>query len=392
MAMRAAAVTAALLQTAGAVRQTRSDEWGEALELEAQGQANATKLTNCPDTIPDIEGRYTGLYRVGSGANGCVYIGKDVEHDNAKIAVKTSKRPGRMKSWQHECGLMQMMHVKACKAGGESLDLVENYIPTCLEVTGTDENPLLIMHATGTTEMASYTRLVKTDGEKKSVFAQLVAAIHALHNVGLTHNDLHAKNVMLQETSATSDLAHIHLALIDFGDVKPFHKRNAAWNRGYKRDSFAIWRMGGNLADCPGAAHLGATKRVLEKREFLECVNRTWTPGIDFMNILNKLVDDTEEGTTGRQHVGELYETAFVQDNLPSDKHYYKLLNNVTCSSRGLQWSDEGDDHETSHHGSSSESQTDTASPCVQVVFARLNLMFMFVLCLLLRAFWSVSN
>eukprot|EP00929_Paragymnodinium_shiwhaense_P035507 TRINITY_DN1914_c0_g5_i1.p1 TRINITY_DN1914_c0_g5~~TRINITY_DN1914_c0_g5_i1.p1 ORF type:complete len:508 (+),score=161.68 TRINITY_DN1914_c0_g5_i1:145-1668(+) len=341
MGLRNTVLAAALLQSSVAVRRTRNDEDIDLVITDATDANNtqAEFARKCSDTdLSPLAEKVTDLKLVGDGANGCVFIGNSVQHGNAKVAVKTSKMPGRLKVWKEECRLMQMLHTTACKKGAEQLDLVENYIPTCIDIFGTDDNPFLIMHAAGTTQIQDYTEIVKTDEDKKSVFVQLVASIHALHTMGLTHNDLHAKNVMLEETTGDDDAAsHIHLALIDFGDVMPPKKRpnSASWTTGYKRDSFAIWRMGGNLADCEGAKHLRSTHVTLPAEVFEKCIKEKWNPGEDFMTVLKKLIQDTQTAAPN-QHVSELYETEFVQKHLPALKQYYQLLDRESCSGAGV--------------------------------------------------------
>eukprot|EP00929_Paragymnodinium_shiwhaense_P035504 TRINITY_DN1914_c0_g2_i1.p1 TRINITY_DN1914_c0_g2~~TRINITY_DN1914_c0_g2_i1.p1 ORF type:complete len:471 (+),score=99.92 TRINITY_DN1914_c0_g2_i1:357-1769(+) len=360
MTLRRTLLAAALLQSSEAVRRTRSDEDINRVVTDAT-DANHSEVDfaeNCEDTdLSPLAQRIVDLKLVGDGANGCVFIGKSVQHGNAKVAVKTSKKAGRLNVWTEECRLMQMLHTTACAKSAEQLDLVENYIPTCIEISGTDDNPFLIMHAAGTTQIQDYTEIVKTDEDKKSVFVQLVAAIYSLHSMGLTHNDLHAKNVMLEETTGDAS-NHIHLALIDFGDVMPPKKRpkeGAFWTTGYKRDSFAIWRMGGNLADCEGAEQLGATHQTLPAEVFEKCIKEKWNPGEDFMAVLKTLIQDTQAAAPN-QHVGELYQTEFVQKHLPALKQYYQLLERDSCTGPGVL--------ETAkpYNGTGNETGTDTGS------------------------------
>jgi len=228
---------------------------------------------------------------------------------------------------------MQTLHTAACAAGKEQLKEMENYVPTCLEVGGTDENPFLVMHATGTIEMRSYKTVAKTEEDNLSLFGHLVAAIYSLHNVGWTHNDLHFNNIMLEDMG--EDNPHIHLALIDFGNIN--------WTTGRKRDAFSIWRASGNLADCPGAAPLAAFKQAMEKTQLLNCLKgkKTWKDkgaDEDFFKIFELLIDDTIKTPSGvkNQHVKELYATSFIQGLLPPLKQHYKFLDPDTCTNPGL--------------------------------------------------------
>jgi hypothetical protein len=258
--------------------------------------------------------------------------------DGAKVAVKASKFPGRLRGWTKECATMQKLHSKACAAGQHELKMMETYIPTCLEVIGTDDNPFLVMHATGTVEMQNFYRVVKTEEDSLSVFGQLVASIFSLHNVDLTHNDLHAKNIMLEDQG--DETPHIHLALIDFGCVRGPEGYTVKGRpvSSYKRDAFSIWRTAGNLAGCEGAKQLGNTQATMEKTQLLECLKTKWGEkgaDADFLATFETLIDDTLAGAW-KQHVKELYNTAFVQGLLPPLKQHYKLLDPETCDGPGL--------------------------------------------------------
>merc|ERR1719387_2025432 len=149
----------------------------------------------------------------GAGANGCVMLAKDTQNGGVEVAIKVSKKPGNLKGWQDECRRAQRLHRTACSKGEEALKLAERYLPTCLDVGGTDQAPFIIMHAAegkGIGSMAS--KLPK--GDRASFFAQSVGAVTAMHGIGFSHNDLHNENVEILYGSST-------LVLIDFGEVVP---------------------------------------------------------------------------------------------------------------------------------------------------------------------------
>jgi len=140
------------------------------------------------------------------------------------VAIKLSKSAGKLDSWKSECRKMQNMHLKACKTGPEALGLMETYIPTCLEVGGTKNEPYYVMHAAGTQRIAKAARGHLSQEDQTKIFSQLVAALYALHSQGWGHNDLHGGNVVLDGS---------RLSLIDFGSVKTLDNSNTG---GTKRD------------------------------------------------------------------------------------------------------------------------------------------------------------
>merc|ERR1712083_550527 len=99
------------------------------------------------------------------------------------------------------------------------MKLAERYLPTCLEVGGTDDAPYIIMHAAPGKGIGSSFKSLA--GEKGAdVFSQLVGAVTAMHGVGYTHNDLHNQNIVIMNV----DAKHPALVFIDFGEVRPLSK------------------------------------------------------------------------------------------------------------------------------------------------------------------------
>merc|ERR550532_3464571 len=133
-----------------------------------------------------LEANYTDQYQVGTGATACVYLAKDTE--GKPVAVKLSKSANKLESWQKECRKMQNLHLNACQTGPEALGLMETYIPTCLEVGGTRNEPYYVMHAAGTQRIAKAARSNGlSTADQAKVFSQLVAALYALHSQGWGH-------------------------------------------------------------------------------------------------------------------------------------------------------------------------------------------------------------
>merc|ERR1719262_610945 len=122
---------------------------------------------------------------------------------------------------------MKRLRQAACK-NEEQMKLAERYLPSCLEVGGTNEAPYIIMHAAPPNGIgAAMNHLHGSAGAH--VFAQLVGAVTAMHGVGYTHNDLHNQNVVVKMAKDGS----AELSLLDFGEVVPLARggRGGNWKQ-----------------------------------------------------------------------------------------------------------------------------------------------------------------
>lgn len=325
--MLAACLLHACVTTRGMRINTRhvsvgSDDLGASLD-----DADAVGPRDAQCSWPaELSSRYSGQWVVGRGANACVYLADD--RHGTTVAIKTAKAPGTLGMWRGECAEMQELRLQACRAGAGMLTLAEHYLPTCLEVGGTDEDPFYVMHAAGPTAMEDVWTLNLTVDEQKTVFAQMVAAIYALHGLGVTHNDLHGGNIVL---------AHTDVSIIDFGSMEPMDE---AWVRDYKRDGNAIWRWGAVTAGCPEDAGWRVWADAAQHRQdagrFFACIREKWAPSEDFMHAMSTLVD-ADIAETIDQHVGELYNTDFVQQHLPPSQRHYSWDEAAGC----LSWSED---------------------------------------------------
>merc|ERR1740129_207742 len=95
------------------------------------------------------------------------------------------------------------------------------------------------------------------EGSERSVFAQLVGALTAMHGVGLSHNDLHNENVVILDRSGGAQVA-----LIDFGEVVPLPQ--AQYKGGYKQDENLIARVAAELAGCKDGKYPFHAERISE--------------------------------------------------------------------------------------------------------------------------------
>lgn len=260
---------------------------------------------------PTLDDTYHSKRVVGSGATACVFLARQ-RSDERMVAVKVGKATESLSQWQQECTEMQLLRVGSCRAGIEINQLNEQYLPTCLGVGSTPSGNFYIMHAAGTEGIEDITG--RTVAERKSIFAQFIGAIYAMHSLHYTHNDLHGQNIVLDGNK---------LAIIDFGNMVD---DLLAARSTYMRDGNAAWRWTALLADCPGDAWWSETAGGFAARQladnFKNCLRDRW--GADeasiqaFEGVLNK---DIHELPT--QGIRSLYRSRLVQENLPKfDKIY----------------------------------------------------------------------
>lgn len=290
---------------------------------DAEASSAGEHLLNC-QWPQELKGRYTDQYQVGTGATACVYLAKD-QHGKM-VAVKLAKSGGKLKKWTSECSAMQRLHLDACKAktDGQALKLMETYIPTCLEVGGTKNDPYYVMQAAGTQRIGHVGSSKLSSADRISVFAQLVAAVYALHSSGKgwSHNDLHGGNAVLDGA---------RVALIDFGSLRTLGDAKQA---GSKRDGNRLWEHTATIFKCgPDATwdrKAAKDKQRTMAKKLKECLKQSWGADGAFLAALDTVLEADIESEAD-QHIKELYETSFVQKHLPATDDHFKWLNADTC-------------------------------------------------------------
>jgi serine/threonine protein kinase len=180
------------------------------------------------------------------------------------------------------------------------------------------------MHAAGVTAIKDVPTLGFSEAQRKKIFAEFVASVHALHTVDLTHNDLHGQNIVLKGDQ---------LALIDFGSLKTLAR---SWKKDYKRDGSAIWRWGAVLAGCPENAQWPNPPTSSAGSKFLECMKKFSNGDAAFMGAMKNVVNGAVMELNDHG-VKALYSTPFIQSNMPALKRNYPWEGEGDC----LQWSAE---------------------------------------------------
>lgn len=283
---------------------------------------------------PKMSGSFTNRRVVGSGATACVWLGED--NTGTTVAIKVGKNSGgkgadaALASWSAECRDMQLLRYDACADGKDTLALHEMFIPTCTGVGPTSNGgAFYVMHAAGLTGFKIAPEQTWDTAARKQLFAAFVASLHAMHKVGQTHNDLHGENIVVDD--------NMNMALIDFGELKPPEK---SWIEGYKRDGNAVWRWAEVLADCP-QGQLWATSfdqsylMPAVASATKSCLQAKW--GVD-SSFLSKFDDVVENGMDKKlpHGISELFETSFIQDNMPKLERLYPAEFADGC----LAWTD----------------------------------------------------
>lgn len=259
--------------------------------------------------------RFKDFVTAGSGANGCVVLAKDTRSGGTMVAIKVSKRPGKLHDWQRECNGMKKLRQAACKSE-EQMALAEMYLPTCLEVGGTDAAPYIIMHAAPPNGIGGATHALHGD-VAAHIFAQLVGAVTALHGVGFTHNDLHNQNVVVKVEHDGS----AELSLLDFGEIVPLARGGLHGN--WKQDEYVFGRNAFRLAKCPEAAFFPdvgkgdqATPSQHSKRKaaLLACLTKEWGVDDQFKDAFVAVMDEAFARKVPSL-VPSLYHTSWVQEH-----------------------------------------------------------------------------
>lgn len=330
--VKATLVALSLCLSDGARIQTRSNSLtyhqtistaGGFFEATAENAVGVDRTGDCPFPTA-LKGRFTGEIMVGTGATACVFIAQD--QSGHPVAVKVAKQASFMSMWQGECGQMQQIRLKSCWAGEDKHRLVQQYLPTCIELGQDGQYPWYVMHAAGRTGVEDAGLLSLSVDDAKMVFAQMVAGIYALHGLDYSHNDLHGKNIVLDGTQ---------LAVIDFGEIRPLAQ--AQRGPGLKRDANAIWTFGALLAGCQCRGPNTAPCEADEKDATLSCIQEKWNPDSDSMMALTQLMEASVTNDQ-EQHVEGVFNSNLVQNNLPAFNNQYP--SDFTNGCESWNWDD----------------------------------------------------
>jgi len=300
---------------------------------------------NCPWS-PEFDAQFSNKRVVGSGATACVYLAENKQKQTVALKVGKGGVGESLSAWNEECKSMQLLRVAACKSskrgndGPLLYDLNAMYIPTCTGVgtaqdaNGKDVN-YYVMHAAGNLELKELSESKYSMDERKSLFAQLVGAVYALHGLDTAHNDLHGGNILLSEKGGKP-----RLALIDFGELSspldpttPVIPPSTTWLFDYKRDGNAIMAWTSFILNCPAIPEFPVVPSGGDLRdrgeEFKACLKKNGAEE-DTIKAMDLIVDrNSRQFPT--QGITTLFRSSFVQKHLPKMEKTYTWAKTDGC-------------------------------------------------------------
>jgi len=315
----------------------------------SSGFAAAAK--NCP-WHNDFDKQFKNKRVVGTGATACVYLAENADAQTVAVKVGKGGEGESLSQWVEECKSMQLLRVAACKSSkrantGDSLyNLNAQYIPTCLDIgskttkEGKEIN-FYVMHAAGTLEVKDINPDDYSMDERKSLFAQLVGSVWALHGLNTGHNDLHGGNILVSKTKSGP-----RLALIDFGELSsplnptdPVIPPSTTWLFDYKRDGNAIMAWSSFLAGCSAIPEFPVVPPSGELRarakEFSDCL-KNWGADPETVKAMEGLMDKNSRQFP-EQGVRGLYHSPMVQKYLPKFEPTYQWSETKGCTDWPIQ-------------------------------------------------------
>jgi len=300
---------------------------------------------NCP-WHSDFDAVFKNKRVVGSGATACVYLAENAQKQTVAVKVGKGGEGESLSQWVAECKSMQLLRVDACKSSkrgnvGDTLyNLNAQYVPTCLDIgskmDGDKEINYYVMHAAGTLELKDIGNKYSVE-ERKSLFAQLIGSVWALHGLNTAHNDLHGGNILISESSGKP-----RLALIDFGELSspldpttPSVPPSATWLFDYKRDGNAIMAWSSLLADCDAIPEFPVVPPGGELRaradEFAECLKSKWGADEETIKAMQALMSANSRQLPD-QGVARLFKAPMVQKYLPKFEPTYAWEKTKGCT------------------------------------------------------------
>jgi serine/threonine protein kinase len=269
------------------------------------------------------------------GFHGCAFLARD-KKDNDEVVVKIAGGKGEQGAGEIECGRARYIHYSACGEGEAAVKAAQSYLPAC-DGYGTlkNGNGYLVLPMAGGKDFNHFRDDLKKNPlpihEQKSVFAQIVAGIYGMHKSGVSHNDMHGKNVIVNEQNQVS--------IIDFGLGTTYpcdKKRN---QNGYARDGNMLYAYTAMVSDCgkknqwPGVWIGFVTDDKSYRRKQERCMatlKKNWGIDKEFEDALQKVWDGNVERDVD-QHIEDLFKTQFVQKNLPSPLTRFQLDGTDRC-------------------------------------------------------------
>lgn len=222
---------------------------------------------------------------------------------NLVVKIMDKKSSGDLR-WEcyHQ---LRKIHTTACATGNKDLlDLVERHLPTCKTVAIEGDKAYLVREAPRGQVLGTVIRDFYP-GDAEKVFAQIAAALYALHSTGYAHNDAQVDSIYVDRLED----GEVLVALTNLEKVELLKLSKAC------RDAEILFQAAARMSSCERPK-----KRNVSK--FLTCLANEWGFDSSFQQVLTKVWDATKAGTQ-EQHIKEVYSSAFVQKNLPKVRQIF---------------------------------------------------------------------
>jgi serine/threonine protein kinase len=256
------------------------------------------------------------------GFHGCAFLAKH-KADNKVVVIKVSSSgDGNQGAGAEECGRARYIQYSACGKGEATMKAAQSYLPGCDEYGVTEKGlGYLVLPMAGGKDFNKLKKEIKKNPlpvhKQKSIFAQLVAGIYALHKSGVSHNDMHGKNVVINEND--------QVAILDYGLGTSYPCDKSRNQNGYARDGNMLYDYTAAVSNCgkknqwPGTWIGFVTSDSSYRRKQARCMEvlkENWGIDEEFEKALQKVWTGNIERDVD-QHIEGLFNTKFVQMNLP---------------------------------------------------------------------------
>jgi len=283
----------------------------------------------------ELDAKFKMERLLACGFHGCAFLCEDKEHGKT-VVVKVAGGKGDQGAGEVECGRAKFIHYAACGKGEAAVKAANSYLPSCDDYgTLKNGNGYLVLPMAGGKDMNTFKKEIKKKplpiDKQKAVFSELVAGVYAMHKAGISHNDMHGKNVVVNDNN--------EVAILDFGLGTAYPCKKSRNQNGYARDGNMFYKYTAMVSDCgnknqwPGVwigfiTDNGSYRRKQER--CMEVLKAKWGIDKEFEEALSAVW----QGNINRdmdQHFETLFKTKFVQKNLPPSSKRFELEGTEKC-------------------------------------------------------------
>lgn len=283
----------------------------------------------------ELNEKFTLERPLACGFHGCAFLARD-KKDNDEVVVKVAGGKGDQGAGEVECGRAKFIHYAACGKGEAVVKAAQSYLPGC-DYYGTlkNGNGYLVLPMAGGTDFNKFGKKIEKDPlpikDQKRLFAEIVGGIYGLHKVGISHNDMHGKNVIVNSKNQVS--------ILDYGLGTTYPCPKYRNQNGYARDGNMFYKYTAMVANCgkknqwPGVWIGSVTDKKSYRRKqerCLEVIKENWDIDSEFEDALMGVWEGNVEKDVD-QHFERLFKTKFVQKNLPPSSTRFALDGMEKC-------------------------------------------------------------